>query len=796
MRAPAAYEMVLAHRLPVLILLGVVVATATLGLLGLRVDMSFRSLFAQSSAAARATEDFESVFGQPSGASIIAVLEHEGTLSPEFLRAIATASEEVSRIKHVAQVRSPTHFLWPVWSSDRIELKPALEPEVFARPEELIQRVQTFAREPALSGALVAPDFTKALIIARLDLPLADLENRRPVIEAFRSTVQRHAPENTQVHFVGVSVVESAYADLVLKNLLIGTFATFAGLCVLLRLLLGRISRVLIVISGVTIATPLTLSIMNLLGLKITILSSTVPIMILIIGIADSIHMLHAFSAHRRLGLSSERAVRAMCNELWAPCLLTSLTTAAGFLALQTAEVRAIRELGLAVSIGVPMVYLLNQILVPLLLQAFAGPNEPTPGVTARLVDRWVAASGRSILRRPWVPVIGSGALIVICIAQLPDLRIDQRFNEEVAPEHPVRVSQALIEDQFGGLLGPELSIRRRDGGELLDDTWLRRLRTFSDMVRAHAEVRSVRSVADFIPSETPLKSSADILRLRRETGAPLELREVINTQGTWASVIVRTTDMGTQRAQTFHRWLTEAADTHFGPDYELQIVGQWWLAQEGMIRILEDMLVSFLLAAALVLPVLAITLRRARLLLVSIVPNLLPMLVALGFMAIVGIEIRIGTAVILAIALGITVDDTIHTMTKLKREQDLPPESAITRTLNNTGRAVVSTTLALCVGFAGLAANDLLAIRDMGIVAAVTVASGLIADVYLAPALFLLSAPGRNLNRAPMGTSAGRLETRKNEACLQVSDSPAAVSVIAPQTASNGKSVAKEFVR
>ncbi len=796
MRAPAAYEMVLTHRVSVLVILGVLVATATLGLFGLRVDMSFRSLFAQSSASAHATEAFESVFGQPSGATIIAIFEHEGTLSPEFLRAVATASDEVSRIEHVAQVRSPTHFLWPAWSGDRIVLKPALEPELFAEPDALIQHVQALARDSALSGTLVAPDLAKALIVARLDLPLADLENRRTVIEAFRSTVQRHAPENTQVHFAGVSVVESAYADLVLKNLLIGTFATFAGLCVLLRLLLGHISRVLIAVSGVTIATPLTFSIMNLLGLKITILSSTVPIMILIIGVADSIHMLHAFSAYRRLGQSSERAVRAMCNELWAPCLLTSLTTAAGFLALQTAEVRAIRELGLAVFIGVPTVYVLNQVLVPLFLQAFGGAAEPTPGAIARLVDRWVAASARSILRRPWAPVMCSGALIVICVAHLPDLRIDQRFNEEVAPEHPVRASQALIERQFGGLLGPELSIRRRDGGELLDDAWLRRLRAFSDMVRADSEVRSVRSVANFIPTETPVEFSADILRLRSEPGAPAELREVINTEGTWASVIVRTTDMGTQRAQTFHRWLTQTADIHFGPDYELQVVGQWWLAQEGMIRILEDMLASFLWAAALVLPVLAITLRRARLFFISIVPNLLPMLVALGFMAIAGIEIRIGTAVILAIALGITVDDTIHTMTKLKREQNMPPESAVTQTLNTTGRAVVSTTLALCVGFAGLAANDLLAIRDMGTVAAITVASGLIADIYLAPALFLLSAPGRNSHRAPFRMNADRLETRADQTGLQVSDPPTAFSVVAPQSASTRESVVKEFVR
>lgn len=165
------------------------------------------------------------------------------------------------------------------------------------------------------------------------------------------------------------------------------------------------------------------------------------------------------------------------------------------------------------------------------------------------------------------------------------------------------------------------------------------------------------------------------------------------------------------------------------------------------------------------------------RLLVAGLIPNLVPMLAALAFMGWAGITLRIGTAMVLAIALGIAVDDTIHFLVRLREEmaRGRRPRAAVHRTLHATGPPMLYTTLALAAGFLSMLSNDLLAIRDMGLVGAVTLAAALVADLVLAPALYLLAAGpigwrrtarpaprSRGADRAMAGTL--RMEGRQRE--------------------------------
>jgi predicted RND superfamily exporter protein len=265
----------------------------------------------------------------------------------------------------------------------------------------------------------------------------------------------------------------------------------------------------------------------------------------------------------------------------------------------------------------------------------------------------------------------------------------------------------------------------------------------FQDALRDHPDVLHVRTYLDYLPKGMPHSSAQKVLStLRKDSTLKYKVKEVINQDGKWASVIVRTNDMGTKRAGKFKDWIEEISIRHLGTDFEVQVVGQWWLAQSGMMNILSDMLWSFTTACILILPIMALLLRSIRLFLVSLLPNLLPMLAALAFMAAVGISVRIGTAMILAIALGIAIDDTIHLMIHLREHNAAgkDPREIVWRTLAQTGKAILYTSVVLVIGFGSMISNELMAIQDMGIVAAVTIIIALIADLYLAPALYLLS--------------------------------------------------------
>ena len=204
--------------------------------------------------------------------------------------------------------------------------------------------------------------------MARLDIPLKDLDTRKVIIEKFKKTILDVLPENTHARFTGVSVVENSYANIVFNSLIRSTMLTSVGLSLALFLFFGRLSSVAVALAGVTISSPIVLGIMQIIGQNITIVNSMVPIMLLIIGVADAIHMEQSFIHLRQEKNEIKEAARKMFGAMGLPCLMTAVTTSIGFLSLRMANIEAIRDFGMNVAIGVIIVYVMNLIFVPYLL--------------------------------------------------------------------------------------------------------------------------------------------------------------------------------------------------------------------------------------------------------------------------------------------------------------------------------------------------------------------------------------------------------------------------------------------
>lgn len=733
-----------------------VIALAWLGAVALlprlTFDMSFRPLFSTDAQLNAATARYEREFAQSSGAYLVAILESDTVLTDPFLDRLGQLSDRVARVPHVNEVVSLAHLQVPLPADDGLRIGNVLE-AIRAEVDDGTPAAQTLADLPGVRGTLLSADGKRTLLLARVDLPLSDLAGRRPVIAEFQRVVTASAPAGARVYFTGVSVVEDAYARLVLRNMLIGVGLTVSVTALALFLLLGDYRSVTIALAGVSIATPLTLAIMALIGQPMTIINSMVASMILIIGVADAIHMQQDFAEHRDQGSDVPSSVRNMLRDTALPCFLTCGTTAVGFLSLQSASLEAIRDFGLNVAIGVALVFVLNQLLVPILLSLWTPKRLHALPLPERLCNRWIDSTNRVVARRsPWL-LAGMVVLVVASGYSLSRLEVVQRFNEELPREHPVRVAQHIIERDFGGFLGPELLVQRRDGAVLLTDDAAPRLQALHDTVASHPGVLSVRSPSSYWLEPVQAR---DLLAWREASPLTLQLHEVIGAEGRAVSLIVRTGDMGTRNAAQFHDRLLGQARRELGNEYTVELVGQWWLAQKGMMNILDDMVSSLLWSGVVILPLMLLLLRNASMFVASLVPNVLPVLLALAYMAAMGITLRIGTAMILAGTIGIAFDDSIHFILRLRREAmgGKPPIDAVRSTIASTGKAVLLTTLVLLGGFLSMVSNDLNAIRDMGQVAAVAFAGGFLADLYLAPALYLM------LSKREEGCDLGASET------------------------------------
>lgn len=726
-----------------LFLLALLLASA--GIMSLQLDLSFRPLFASGAEIAEPTEEFEAMFGQSSGAWIIVVLENDGISKGDFVRAAAHLSKRASLVAGVNEVLSLTSIQIPQWDSDTASLTLVTPiPEYLLEPgadAKLTHQYDELLDGTRFVNWLASTDGTKLLLAGRLDLPLDDLAGRRQIVRNFEIALSNEVPENIRLHFSGVSVVELAYARQVFNDQLIATTITSSVLMLLLWLTLGNMRLVLVCLTPVTLAIPATLGVMGWLGQPITIINTVIPAIILVIGVADAVHMLNAWLEARTRGETLHNATHSMLNTTGKACFFTTVTTMGGFAALVSAQLESVGNFGISAAIGIGVAWLANQVLLPWMLRRFnladglavGRVNSMADNVVARMLQYAVAKS-RYMLAAGLLFTIGCGVLI-------PSLKIDQRFNEELPATHPVTEAQNILEHNFGGFLGPEISIRRRDDGSLLDDNAQHRLSRFVDELKQLPGTHHVWSIQDLLPQDAQDVERAELLaRLREMPATRQRVRELISESNDQLAIIVRIGDVGTEQAANYRDEILRLAKVSWGEDIEVEIVGQWWLAQHGMRLLLHDMLTSLITAMIIVLPLIWLALREARLFIAAALANVLPLLLPLAFMSVTGISLRIGTAVVLALALGIVVDNTLHIIIRLRT--GLQKYGQIVANLPNamkgTGRAVVFTTLALVGGFLSMLSNELLAIRDMGLVAAVTIFGAMLADLLFLPAVYV----------------------------------------------------------
>ena len=737
------------HPVGVLLLFATLILAASLGASSLRLDLSFRPLFASSPERAAPTLEFEEVFGQSSGAWVTAIVENRALASGEFIRGVADLSDAAAGVDGVSEVLSLTTARVPRWSRNELRFAEPI-PEHLLDPqenEELEYQVQDLLAGSQFVDWLISEDGRYLLIAARLEPALHDLDGRRTIVDGFQETLSASASDGVRIHYSGVSVVEFAYEKQVLIDQSIATALATACLMILLFATLGDMRLVLVCLAPVTLAIPATLGAMGWLGYPVTIINTSIPAVILVIGAADAVHMLNAWLGSRAEGRDRVNSTRSMLNKTGRACFLTTITTMGGFLALTVAELESVSIFGIAAAVGIFMAWLGNQVVLPCCTRRIDARDSRIARRANQFADGMVSKLVRFAVFNPR-RVLGASVLFVaLCLATFPYLDINQRFNEELPEEHAIAYSQSLLEAEFTGFLGPEISIRRDDREAVILEQAQRDLSRFTDAIREIPDVQRVWSVRDIVPRNVPVDDWPRVLDALRAAPESSRLtRELINNRNNHLSVIVRLGDVGTARAEWLAAEIERIADESLGSGYKAEVVGQWWLAQQGMQLIVRDMLWSLATAMLIVGPMLWLALREHRLFIAAALANLLPLLLPLAFMTVAGISLRIGTAVVLAIALGIVVDNTVHIILRLRAaiaEFGEDPDR-LDEMLRGTGRAIVFTTAALVAGFLSMMANDLLAIRDMGLVAAVTIAGAMIADLLFLPAIWVLMSKRR----------------------------------------------------
>ncbi|MBY0587145.1 MMPL family transporter [bacterium] len=721
------------------------------GITFLEIDDTPRNLFAAQDDDFRQLESLFKDFGSDDNDCVV-VLEGETLYAPEGASAIRKI------LAGVLAERAHDLGLESVQSVADIGLLPpeSATPEVYQR-----QRDEAL-RHPLVAGQLLSRDGKMMLIFARIrsdydvikKVEPAVNEVRRITAEAVQGTSLRGSV--TGIPTLRAEVIQSLRATQLNYTILGTGIAFFAGI-----LVFRRPTAVLVVSLPAFVSVFWTLGLLGLMGEKLNVVNSVMPSLILVIAFTDAVHLLVHIRKSRAEGMERLEAVQSAIRHLGLACFMTSFTTAIGFGSLLVARVQTVQGLGIDCAFGAMVGFIATIMLVPLLASTRLGDNlvlkqgSETEPLAVRWMAKLLVASGR------WprtVTVLGTIATIYFCWTAL-SLKPDNRLTETLPTGSPSYQTMERCDEAFGGVLlvhtvvdwpegtklgSPELLAVHEDlhalysGNELLGSKGqpllvspISYLNFLQAIPRGRIKLENLaRAVAIYkdLPIVGPLTVPPTVLgRFVRE-----DLRRSL------VSIHIR--DIGVQEYQpVFDKArikLAELEKKH--PGFKLRLTGTPVVASYKVREMIEDLASSLMLAGLIIFIIMALAFRSALLGFISVLPNIFPLALTAATLVWLGMPLQMASVIVFNIGIGMAVDNTIHLITRFQRELpiDRDVHAALGRTGMSVGKAVLSTTVVLLAGFGSVGISEIPVTRLFSMLACMMLASALIGDLILLPAM------------------------------------------------------------
>ena len=728
---------------------------ALAGLPRLSTDVGYRAFLGPDHPTIRRFDAFLARFD--SGLPLMAVWSCEesprceSVFDPEALRMADAVARRLAASPAVRRVRSPANAVLLVAGPAGPQQRRLLEDGQIPRDVARLSRIAL--RDPLWVGQLVSAN-------GRVGAIVAELRSSESVLaqQAYSALDEALAPyERAGFHFQRVGgPVEFVVAGGELASAtahLIPLMVALVGGCLLLLFRSARAAAAALFVVG--LAVLWTLGLEGWLGWAQNSLEQALPPLILVIGVCDGIHMVARYAdeaAGRSTSTPRDRArlIRQISGEIAAPCTMTSLTTAAGFASFQTSDLASFARFGWLACFGVLASLLLTFSLLPLLLRWIS----PVQVHTRAASRRWDRALGRLVAMAERRSAFILSVALTIAIAGAwgtSHLRVDASFEELYGEQSQVVQWAHFVQAHLTRPDRLEVDLQLPPGTRLAAPATLEHLKRLSEALTELPGMGPARSLLDLLdtlrralPPGVPaaFRTPAALLALVSRPGGPEEdgLAEWVDASHRHLRISVATAKSPQEVMRRVMRRIHGPLQESLPPGWRLEATGPYAVVHDMVDAIRATQLRSFLGAGLVVALLLAVFLRSLRWSLLAMLPTLLPVLATLGLMGALGRPLDVGSAMVAAVVLGIAVDDAIHMLHRLRglRRSQMPWPRAVRETVHHVGRALVTTSIALAVGFAALALSPWQSVANFGLISSVAILGALLADLLVLPALLL----------------------------------------------------------
>ena len=710
-------------------------ALAAFGISRLRFDDDLQALVRDGSAQLDLVDEIADVFGPPDRDCIVRAAARSGDIfDAESLTALESLAGRLRGIEGVDDVRSIFDIRRQGTAGVVLPVIPRTSDPLDA--ESLARAKARASGHPLVAGHLLSADASSSLLLVQLSATADRPPASSAVVARIEAVLAESAPAEgpLALELTGLPALREQ-ATRALRHDMLMFNSIGLVLAVMLSAVVARSLRSTVVASlPPFIGAIWALGTLGLLGAPVNILTSVVPSLALVVGTCDSIHFIEDMRRSARRGLDPLAASSGAIRRIGMACGLTSIVTAIGFASLAVARIEAVRTFGIAAAIGALASFMAVTLLTPLIASTRfcsglrLGRSSPLAGRVANVL---AALSVRHA--RPLVVVACSLTAALAFVGS--GLDADTRIIDSLPSGAPASQALARVDAEFGGVMGVDVVVEWPADVDWRDPAVLDALALAEAAVGREAGISRTISLSTVAAGMPP--------RVRRRLDVD-SVSDLVSPESRMALVRARVADLGSRRLEEIY----DRVDASLArleqdrPGWRFRLAGMSVVSARNIRQLVRDLGSSLVVEVLVIGCILAVAFRSPLAGIVSMLPNIFPLVVIAALLVITGRSLDPATVIVFNVCLGLAVDDTVHVLSALtrNRKEGVSIGSAVRRAVSEMGNAVVIGGVVLTVGFAAVTASSVPSLAGFGVLACAAVASATVAELLFLPALLVVT--------------------------------------------------------
>jgi predicted RND superfamily exporter protein len=711
--------------------------------------------------------EFKKNFGEDGNILVLGVKD-SSLYDLEKFNKFYTLNKKLESIEGITNVISLATL--KIITKDKEDQSFALQPLIPESPKSqpaLDSLMLSAINQKFYSGQMMNVENGATLILITMDRLVLNSKLRNDVVHEIQEIGAAFtADSDIELHYSGMPFVRTIMQEKTASELQLFIGLSIAITALILFLFFRSWTAVVFPLIVIGVVVTWVLGTVGILGYDINVLTGLIPSIIIVIGIPNSIYLLNKYHQEYAKHGNKMRALSLMIRKIGLVTLITNCTTAIGFLVLITTNIKLLTEFGLVAGLNILATFVVSMVLIPGIF-SYLPPPKPAQlkHLEFKFMGKFLTLLDLLVHRHRYRVFIGAAIVVGFSFFGISKLYSVAYMVDDIPEESQLKQDLYFFQDNFSGVLPLEIVIDFGKPRSSLNARNLRkveRLENGLDSIEFVSQPVSIVSFAKAVrqayyngdPKRYSLPSPSDrnaiLSYLSNQDDQEGLLDSFVDTTGQIMRVSLKTWDLGSVKMDSLITNVIEPRINEvFGDDTDVKtsVTGSTLLFVKGNKFLVENLQLSLLLAFIIIAVIMGILFANVRMIIISLIPNFIPLLLTAGIMGYLGIPLKPSTALIFSIAFGISVDDSIHFLAKYRQElfaNNFFVPIAISKSIKETGASMLYTSIVLFFGFVIFVFSDFGGTVALGLLTSLTLMFAMITNLTVLPALLMVFDSGK----------------------------------------------------